>query len=179
MHKSLQQGWGHAQWLTALLFFTVIFTPWPDNIRNNWTKVSNSIFKNVLSSGPEGVSNSLSISISSIVGNLRQMLQFWDAVPSQAAPSDPNACSCLIISAVCHFSETATGTGALTKAWQLTWGSGNSVRFWNDLQMQMGSCRRTVYSQNENIVMEVSFMAAAWKLVYKKRQAIKRFFHVW
>lgn len=107
MHKSLQQGRGHTYWLTALLFFTVIFTLWPDNIGNNWTKVSNSILENVLSSGPEGVSNSLSISISSTFGNLRQVLQwqFWDTAPSQAAPSDPHACSCFIISGVCHFSD--------------------------------------------------------------------------
>lgn len=155
MHKSLQQGQGHTHWLTALLFFTVIFTLWPDNIGNNWTKVSNSILENVLSSGPEGVSNSLSISISSTFGNLRQVLrqQFWDAAPSQAAPSDPNACSCLIISAVCHFSDKCDRHRALTKAWQLTWGSGNSSRFWFDLQMQIGSCHCTAYSHSENIVM--------------------------
>lgn len=54
MHKSLQQSQGHFYWLTALLYFTVIFTPWPDSMGNNWTKFSYSILENVLSSRPQG-----------------------------------------------------------------------------------------------------------------------------
>lgn len=90
--------------------------------------------KNVLSSGPEGISNSLSISISCTFGNLWQVSckQFWNAAPSQAAPADPKACSCLIISAVCHFpdkcmrhrgnDETMTADKRFREQWQvLVW----------------------------------------------------------
>lgn len=61
----------------------------------------------MLSSHPEVVSNSLSSTISPTFRNPWQVLQrkFWDAAPSQATPSDPNTCSCLMISAVCHFSD--------------------------------------------------------------------------